>query len=393
MRSTTRTIGPSLIDERRNELAIIGAGLSGLLTAWRVAEVNPDVTVSIYDRASELSGRHTWSFNLSDVDAHLFDALRPHCEAVWESYDVKFPNRERTLEIGYASTNDEHLIDLLQPYVDSGRISLHLGREVGVADISATAVLDASGYASRDDTWEGWQKFVGRRIVTRQPHGVERPVIMDATVAQIDGYRFFYLLPYGPNELLVEDTYFSDVAALSENAIAHRIENYIADKGWEIERIVFDEKGVLPMTTATSRDDDDPTIGLRGGFSIAATGFTFPAALRTAEAIAQRIKTSGLPGIETYVPQLRKTHIGRERYARLLNRMFFSAADPDRRYVVLQRFYGLREGLIARFYRNGLTWRDKLRILVGKPPVPVTRALYNFSEKAYMRRHRRERRR
>ena len=86
--------------------------------------------------------------------------------------------------------------------------------------------------------------------------------------------------------------------------------------------------------------------------------------------------------------QFRKHHLRRERYARLLNRMFFRAADPEKRYVVLQRFYGLNEGLIRRFYRNGLTWRDKARILIGKPPVPVSRALANLSETAFIRRER-----
>ena len=33
---------------------------------------------------------------------------------------------------------------------------------------------------------------------------------MDATVPQVDGYRFFYVLPLAPDRLLVEDTYFSD---------------------------------------------------------------------------------------------------------------------------------------------------------------------------------------
>ena len=73
---------------------------------------------------------------------------------------------------------------------------------------------------------------------------------------------------------------------------------------------------------------------------------------------------------------------------RLLNRMLFRAAEPEKRYQVLERFYGLNEGLVERFYRNRLTKKDKLRILIGKPPVPVTKALYNLSEKAFIKRER-----
>jgi lycopene beta-cyclase len=55
--------------------------------------------------------------------------------------------------------------------------------------------------------------------------------------------------------------------------------------------------------------------------------------------------------------------------------MLFLAADPAERYRVLERFYGLDEALIARFYAGRSTAADKLRIVAGKPPVPVGRAL------------------
>ena len=55
--------------------------------------------------------------------------------------------------------------------------------------------------------------------------------------------------------------------------------------------------------------------------------------------------------------------------------MLFRAALPDERRQVLQRFYGLDAGLVARFYAGHSSLRDKARILTGKPPVPVGRAL------------------
>jgi lycopene beta-cyclase len=60
--------------------------------------------------------------------------------------------------------------------------------------------------------------------------------------------------------------------------------------------------------------------------------------------------------------------------------MLFRAAAPGERYKVLQRFYGLPQPLIERFYAGQITWRDKLRILAGKPPVPIRRALSCLSE-------------
>jgi lycopene beta-cyclase len=55
--------------------------------------------------------------------------------------------------------------------------------------------------------------------------------------------------------------------------------------------------------------------------------------------------------------------------------MLFRAAAPRERYRVLEHFYRLDPALVGRFYAARSGARDKLRILSGKPPVPVTRAL------------------
>jgi len=75
----------------------------------------------------------------------------------------------------------------------------------------------------------------------------------------------------------------------------------------------------------------------------------------------------------------RVDHYREENFLRLLNRMLFRAAKPEKRY-------GLPTGLVERFYRNRLSKKDKLRILIGKPPVPVHKALYNFRESAFIKR-------
>ena len=67
-------------------------------------------------------------------------------------------------------------------------------------------------------------------------------------------------------------------------------------------------------------------------------------------------------------------------FYRLLNRMLFRAAEPGQRYRVLERFYRLPQPLIERFYAGEATLADKLRILSGKPPVPIGRALACLSE-------------
>lgn len=368
------------------DLLISGAGLSGLVAAWRCLSVNPALVIAIYEISDRVAGDHTWSFNGTDILPDLRDWFAPFVAHRWPRYDVRFPKRSRTLEVEYCSGNSDTLFACVEPFIQSGQLQVHLKKRA--PEQTEIPHIDATGYHPRGDEFPGWQKFVGHVIRTDVPHGVDHPVVMDATVEQIDGYRFMYLLPFSDHEMLVEDTYFADTPNLSSNEIDDRIEAYIQAKGWGAYTTVRREKGVLPMMMATDRDDDSAKIGLGGGFAVAATGFTVPHAVEVANVIAQAIKSDGPDAAPTAVADFRRYHIARERYARLLNRMFFRAAEPSKRYIILQRFYGLGDRLIRRFYRNDLSLRDKARILIGKPPVPVSKALANFSEAAFIRRQR-----
>ena len=103
------------------------------------------------------------------------------------------------------------------------------------------------------------------------------------------------------------------------------------------------------------------------------TGYSFPEAVRTADHIARLPRMSGYAANALAIHAHRHWHTGS--YYRLLNRMMFRAARPEERYRVLQHFYRLPEPLVTRFYAATSTHGDKLRILSGKPPVPVHRAL------------------
>ena len=72
----------------------------------------------------------------------------------------------------------------------------------------------------------------------------------------------------------------------------------------------------------------------------------------------------------------------RNAYYRMLGLMLFRAADPAQRYRILERFYRLSPGLIGRFYAGRSTLGDKVRILSGRPPVPLGRAVKALVERA-----------
>ncbi|MEP4051880.1 MAG: lycopene beta-cyclase CrtY [Litorimonas sp.] len=395
------------------DMIIVGAGLSGLLTAWRCLDVNSDLQIKVIEASGKIAGDHTWSFNLTDVAEELRDWVDPFIAYRWDSYDVKFPKRKRTLGITYCTGNSETLRACVQPHIDSGRLTVAFNTSVETLapdhvilktgeKLEATCVLDARGFEPNDDVFLGYQKFVGHVIKTKKPHGVKRPIIMDATVPQLGGYRFVYCLPYSDTELLVEDTYYTDGPELRSQEVDARIGEYIRENITEdAYETVRREKGVLPITlgvedkwSKSKSYDCDGKIGIRGQFYHAVTGYSFPDALSVADRVSHDIQfTDGTDTsvVTETIPLYRDWHRQDERFLRLLNRMLFRAAKPEERYAVLQRFYGLNQGLIERFYAGTLTWRDKARILIGKPPVPVHKALYNFSERAFIKRERKRR--
>ncbi len=377
--------------EQKIDIIIVGAGLSGLLTAWRCLDVNPQLRVLILEATDRMAGDHTWSFNLTDIAPELRDWIQPFIAYQWARYDVKFPKHSRTLDIPYCTGNSDSLRACIEPHIRSGRLQLRLetsvleiGPEYVILEsgeqVSAATILDARGFQANENVCLGYQKFVGHVIKTATPHGLENPIIMDATVPQIGGYRFVYCLPYTETEMLVEDTYYTDEGELHSQEIDARIKDYIMDRlALTQYDVLRREKGVLPITLAAKAGAySGSAIGIGGGFYHAVTGYSFPNALRIADIIANN------PLVNISI--LQGQHYRRERFLRLLNRMLFRAAKPEMRYTVLQRFYGLKRPLIERFYAGQFTIFDKLRILIGKPPVPVTKALYNFSEKAFRNR-------
>ena len=397
------------------DIVIVGAGLSGLLTAWRCLDVNPELSIEIVEASDRIAGDHTWSFNLTDVAKELRDWIKPFIAYRWDSYDVKFPKRERTLDITYCTGNSDTLRACVQPHIESGRLKVRLNTSVetlgpdyvvlkGGEKLVAKCVLDARGFEPNEDVFLGYQKFVGHVVKTKTPHGVTRPIIMDATVVQLGGYRFVYCLPYSDTELLVEDTYYTDGPDLRSQEVDARIKEYIRDRlNVDHYEVVRRETGVLPITLAVDESHgtdvsmettEAARLGMTGGYYHAVTGYSLPEAVKSADVVCDMIsknKPDFGPAVLHEMAYHRIDHYHEEKFLRLLNRMLFRAAKPERRYAVLQRFYGLSEGIVERFYRNRLSKRDKLRILSGKPPVPVTKALYNFSEKAFISRERRKR--
>jgi lycopene beta-cyclase len=246
------------------------------------------------------------------------------------------------------------------------------GRFVRLQDgttLAGDLVVDARGpdLYSRAGS-PGFQKFLGVEFDVDSPAPFTRPLLMDARVPQLDGFRFFYVLPFSQHRVLVEDTYFSDSADLDVCALRARVFEYAKRAGLAVRSVVREETGVLPLPTKSPAAPEarSPLLaGYAGGWFHPGTGYSFPVGLRLAAHLARSKKGEEFgPSFAALVAGHRRQF----RYATFLNRMMFGAFDPEQRFNVLERFYRLPEETIGRFYALETTAGDRLRILCGRPP-------------------------
>lgn len=367
---------------KNRDVVITGAGLAGSLLALRLKMRRPDLRLLLIDRSSTGNLRKTWSCHASDLEEHEWACSL--AEQTWPGYEVQFPKYRRRLESAYVRLTPQRLEAKLRHELgDEVRFDCEVHQinptSVVLKDgtrIHADVVIDSTRSLRMSEARGGFQKFAGCELRFTKPHGLREPILMDANVEQIDGFRFFYVLPLTDQNLLIEDTRFSQTAEFVPEAYFAEVLSYAHRSFGERPEILKQEFGVLPLPFAFEPREESsaPSIGMAAGFFHVVTGYSVPMALDVADAIAD-LPTINEKTVRTCL-RIELAKIDRERsYFHLLNKMMFRACEAPLRYRIFERFYSMTPSLIARFYKGHLSFTDKARILIGRPPVPLLRAL------------------
>ena len=365
----------------RFDVVLVGGGLQNSLILLALLQRRPESRICLIERDTRLGGNHTWSFHTAVVEPGDWPFIEPLVERRWPRHRVAFPDHERELVQEYATILSDRLDAVVQERARAhapcelvtGVAAEEIGpRHVRLSDgrtVAAELVVDARGpdrYAAVGAA--GYQKFVGLELRLDRPSPVRDPILMDATVPQTDGFRFFYVLPLSERRVLVEDTYYSDSPRLDRESLREAVFSYASQLGLEPGGVEREEAGVLPIPiqqTAEPSTQSPLVAGYQGGWFHATTGYSFPLALRLARHVAARV-----PGnvFDAEYHRMVQEHRRQTRYALLLNRMMFHAFTPEQRYSPLERFYRLPESTILRFYALATTAWDRARVVVGRPP-------------------------
>jgi lycopene beta-cyclase len=381
------------------DIAIVGGGLAGGLIAWALKTRRPDIKLALFEKGPRLGGEHTWSFHDTDISPADRAWLTPLISARWDTQEVRFPEHQRFLGTSYNSiTSDRFNAVLATALGDSIRLNVPITRLTpgylslaGGELMPAGAVLDCRGDFKSPCLVLGFQKFLGRVCRLSSPHDLDAPIIMDATVPQNHDYRFIYVLPFDPRTLLIEDTRYSDSSRIDSADFRTEIDSYARCRGWEIKSVLREESGVLPVALGGDIkafwDNPLPNVvgeigraGMRASLFHPVTGYSLPDAVALANKISTATDLSST-GLYALTRSYSEECWHSRGFYRFLSRMLFRGAPPENRYLMLERFYRLPQGVIERFYAGVSTFTDKVRILSGKPPIPISRALAEIRER------------
>lgn len=377
--------------DSRKRLAIVGGGLAGGLLAWRLNQLPKAPQVLLLEKQGPRPRSHTWCFHQHDLSPAAFGWLHPLIAASWNHYQVVFPQRRRRMASGYFALRSDEFRSRLQQALgerllmdcEVARLSPRQLELTNGQRLNVDAVIDARGLqpAYRPGA-VGYQVFLGLELHLEAPHRLRGPVLMDATVAQQGAFRFMYVLPWDARHVLIEDTRYTLTPDFDRARSRADILAYARQQGWRPAAVLGEERGCLPLPlqpdyALAAGDAQVPGLGMRTGLFHYVTGYSLPETIRLIEqlvATAEQHRWEA-EGLSAAIAAWREGWLSRQRYFLLLNRLLFEAAEPEQRYRVLERFYGLPESLIQAFYAGRLSPWDQARLLLGKPPVSPWRAL------------------
>jgi lycopene beta-cyclase len=394
----------SMVVRQNYDVIFIGGGLAAGLSALILRDKRPELKVLILE-ARDLSTPElpqTWSFQTlpSDIDpsqTKLFSQVKESwlgrlISRSWTGYTVRFPELSRHLDIPYHSIRSKDFWTYLKAELGPSLIFASTVTEVkgntvtvdSGAQWKAKRIIDSRGWAKDAFPVAGYQKFVGLNLKLKVPHGLKEPILMDATVKQVDGFRFLYTLPWDDYNLLIEDTHYSDDAELDIPHYREEILAYAKAQGWAIDSVGEMEQGALALPSFSKQNffaeklsPGTSQLGVRAGLFHATTGYSIYDAVLGAEQLLNNIDLDS-KALELNLSRYSDERWGAQEFYRRLNNMLFFAALPEKRYRVLERFYQHDSDLISRFYAGKTNGHDKFRIMSGKPPIPMKPAIYHF---------------
>lgn len=381
---------------------MLGAGCAGLslavhlLDACDEAACDPPVIALIEPRHSYARDR---TFCLWTLERHPFEAAVSHRWSSWETRHAGRTVRRSAQGLAYVELDAGRFYDLaLERLGRSPRVRIERGVSA-LEHSSGSKVACSDGvvrraarvFDTRPPSLERAvppheirmiQHFEGWHVRTRGPvfdPSVAR--LMDFDVPQSPPVHFLYVLPYAPDEALVEATWFTPAvfdATVCDARYAEALERYLRERlAVDSYEILRRERGVLPMSTETfaARNPAFDLLGLAGGLAKPSTGYAFAAIQRQSAQLARALcaawKRAGRDALaQVPIPPARDVR------AATMDRVFlqYMARDPAKTPALLHAlFERVEPDVLVRFLSDQADARDALAVMRCVPALAFAR--------------------
>ena len=381
------------------DIVIAGGGLPGVLAALALAHADsgarPGLRLVLVDPGHGSNDGRMWPFFLTDIPKHQRWLIEPLIDGAWRKYEVRFPRFMRVVNTPMRMITrravDAALHEALPEGaviggveivgLDAGGVNLADGRR-----IHASAVIDARRGRIFPHLAGGWRVMYGQLIRFAHKHPFAHPLLMDVRVSQRDGCRFISCLPITTDTALLRETVYAEQRDVDSADMAARIAEYCGIANWQVAEVLHEQRAELPLVGAgdfdafwASGEGGVARIGGWAGLFHPFTGDKVGPGVNAALALADlpELAEAEISGaaLARATRRIAAEHWAATGFGRLLTRMMFGAAGPRRRYKLFEWIYRLDQPLIERIYAGTLGLRDRVRALVGRPPLPLARML------------------
>jgi lycopene beta-cyclase len=366
---------------RRNGILIAGGGLAGSFAALAMARYRPDVPLLIVEERETFGGEGYRSFAEAELGEDGAELVAPLALDRWPGFYVAFPGFSRKLKSEWAGfgAEDVHraMLAALQPkQYRLGTRVVAVREDALVLDggetIKAEGAIDARGANTMSALELLYEARLERDYRFAEPHRVDRPVLIDATMDRGAGLRFFECVPLSEERLLIADVCVAERALPDERA-GSRIDAYVKARGWARPRPGAERTTARPLPI---RGDfaafwrlggaRAAKLGLRGGFVHPLTGRAVADAARMALLLSRQRDFSGDLLHDLFEAEAKQLWKRREPLRAAAAAI--ADAKPEARLGLAERLYRLDPGLIQRLLTDRLGLFDKGRIQKALKP-------------------------
>ena len=360
---------------RRDGILIAGGGLGGALAALAMARHRPDVPLLIIEEAETFGGTGIRTFSDAELGTEGAGLIGAEAIARWPGIYLSFPGMNRNLRIDWSGFG---AVDLHQALVETlDPKQYRLGTKVvavredalvldGGEEIKAEGAIDARGATNLSTLELLYEARLEREYIFAAPHRVDRPVLIDANVAQNGALRFMQCVPLAEDRLVVGDIMISERIQPDAEAGA-RLEAYVAARGWKATGSEGEHLQVRPLPYGGDfaafwrlGGARVAKLGLRGGFIHPVTGRTLGDAVSNAMLLTRQHDYSAGALHDLFEAEAKQGWKGRELLRGVTAAL--AGAKPDNRRELLAALYGLSPGTIAGLNADDLGWLDRMRV-------------------------------